>query len=52
MNPLRLLKDELNFLVKQLPELEIRPDLGHVAVEFKKRIDEVRKQIKDLEQNM
>ena len=51
MNPLQVLQDELTFLQKHLPELESSPDLAHVAVEFKKRIEEVRKQINDLEQN-
>jgi hypothetical protein len=49
MNPLQVLKDELTFLQKHLPELESSSDLAHVAVEFKKRIDTVGKQIKDLE---
>jgi hypothetical protein len=48
MNPLRMLQDELAFLQKHLPELESSPDLAHVAVEFKKRIDTVRQQIKTL----
>jgi hypothetical protein len=52
MNPPRLLKDEIAFLLKQLPELESRSDLGHVAVEFKKQIDAIRKQSQDLEPNV
>jgi len=36
---LPILKDELAFLERLLPELQIRPDLGHLAVEIKPRID-------------
>jgi hypothetical protein len=49
MNPMRVLQDELTFLQKHLPELESSPDLAHVAVEFKKRIDTVRQQIEALQ---
>jgi hypothetical protein len=49
MNPLTVLKEELAFSQKHLPELESSPDLAHVAVEFKKRIDTVRKQIEALQ---
>jgi hypothetical protein len=46
---LPILKDELAFLEKLLPELETRPDLGQLAVEFKKRIAVIRQQIRDIE---
>jgi hypothetical protein len=36
---LPILEDELAFLEKLLPDLETRPDLGHLAIEIKKRID-------------
>jgi hypothetical protein len=38
---LPILKDELAFLEKLLPDLETRPDLGHMATEIKKRIDKI-----------
>jgi hypothetical protein len=40
------LKDELAFLKKLLPDLEARPDLGHLAIEIKKRIDKIRQEIR------
>jgi hypothetical protein len=46
---LPILKDELAFLSKLLPDLETRPDLGHLAIEIKKRIEKIRQQIRDLE---
>lgn len=46
---LPILKDELAFLEKHLPELEERPDLGQLASEFKKRIVVLRQQIKALQ---
>lgn len=49
MNRLPVLRDELAFLEKHLPELELRPDLVKVAADFKERIDLIRKQIRDLE---
>jgi hypothetical protein len=48
---LPILKDEVAFLEKHLPELEERADLGHVATEFKKRIMEIRQQIYALQEN-
>jgi hypothetical protein len=48
---LPVLKDGLAFLEKHLPELEARADLGHVATEFKKRIVEIRQQIRALQEN-
>jgi len=48
---LPILKDELAFLEKLFPELETRPDLGRLAVEFKKRIAVIRQQIHDLERD-
>jgi hypothetical protein len=45
MNQLSALKDELAFLEKHLSEIEARPDLAGLAVEFKKRIDGIRQQM-------
>jgi hypothetical protein len=42
---LPILKDELAFLENLLPELETRPDLGHLALEIKKRIAKIRQEI-------
>jgi hypothetical protein len=42
---LPILKDELAFLEKHLPELEGRTDLGQLAAEFKKRIVQIRQEI-------
>jgi hypothetical protein len=39
------LKDELAFLKKLMPDLEARPDLGHLAIEIKRRIDEIRQEV-------
>jgi hypothetical protein len=47
---LPVLKDELAFLEKLLPELETRPDLGHLATEVKKRIDKIRQEIRALQE--
>jgi hypothetical protein len=47
---LPILKDELAFLEKLLPDLESRPGLGHVAVEIKKRIEKIRQEIRALEE--
>jgi hypothetical protein len=47
---LQILKDELAFLEKLLPELETRPDLAHVAIEIKKRIEKLRREIRALEE--
>ncbi|MGA2334882.1 MAG: hypothetical protein WA383_12880 [Terriglobales bacterium] len=46
---LPILKDELNFPEKLLPDLESRPDLGHLAIEIKKRIVKIRQEIRALE---
>jgi hypothetical protein len=46
---LPILKDELAFLEKLLPDLETRPDLGHLTIEIKKRIDMIRQQIRSLQ---
>ena len=46
---LPILKDELAFLEKQLPELETRPDLASLAIEFKKRIEAIKRQIREIE---
>jgi hypothetical protein len=47
---LPILKDELAFLEKLLPELETRPDLGHLAIEMKKQIDKIRQEIRSLQE--
>jgi hypothetical protein len=46
---LPILKDELAFLEKLLPDLETRPDLGHLAIEIKKQIENIRQEILALE---
>jgi hypothetical protein len=46
---LPILKDELAFLEKLLPELETRPDLGHLAIAIKARMEKIRQQIRGLE---
>jgi hypothetical protein len=33
-----------------LPDLETRPDLGHVAIEIKKRIDKIRQEIRAIQE--
>ena len=48
---LPILKDELAFLEKLLPDLEARPDLGRVTVEITKRIGKLRQEIRALQQN-
>jgi hypothetical protein len=48
---LPILKDELAFLEKLLPDLETRPDLGHLASEIKKRIEKIRREISALERD-
>ena len=50
MITLPILKDELAFLEKLLPDLETRPDLGHLAIEIKTRIDKLRQQIRALQE--
>jgi hypothetical protein len=47
---LPILEDELAFLEKLLPELETRPDLGHLAIEIKKRIDKIRQEIRAIKE--
>ena len=47
---LPILKDELAFLEKLLPDLETRPDLGHLATEIKMRIDKIRQEIRALQE--
>jgi hypothetical protein len=42
---LPILKDELAFLEKHLPDLEQRPDLIQLAGEFKQRIEKIRQEI-------
>ena len=46
---LPILKDELAFLEKLLPELETRPDLGHLASAIKARVEKLRQQIRALQ---
>ncbi len=48
---LPILKDELAFLEKLLPDLETRPDLGHLTIEIKKRIENIRQQILAVERH-
>lgn len=45
---LPILKDELAFLEKLLPELQTRPDLGHLAMEIERRIDRIRQEIRTI----
>jgi hypothetical protein len=51
MNRLPVLKDELTFLEKHLPEIELRPEMAHLATEFKQRIELIRQQILALQGN-
>ena len=48
---LPILKDELTHLEKLLPDLETRPDLGHMAIEIKNRIERIRQEIRALERD-
>jgi len=48
---LPILKDELAFLEKNLPQLESRADLGQLAAEFKKRIAQIREEIRAIERD-
>ena len=48
---LPILKDELAFLEKLLPDLETRPGLGHVAIAVKQRIEKIRQEIRALERD-
>jgi hypothetical protein len=50
MERLPVLKDELAFLEKQVPQLERRSDLTELSVEFKKRIEVIRQQIKAIQE--
>jgi hypothetical protein len=47
---LPILEDELAFLERLLPDLETRPDLGHLAIEIKKRIDKIRQEIRAIKE--
>ena len=49
VDTLSLLRDELAFLIKALPELEEAPDLSQLESDFKKRIAKIREQIRQLE---
>jgi hypothetical protein len=46
---LPILKDELAFLEKLLPDLEASPELGHLAIEIRARIEKIRQEIRALE---
>jgi hypothetical protein len=46
---LPILKDELAFLEKHLPEVESRPDLVQMATEIKIRIEKIRQEIRTIE---
>jgi hypothetical protein len=46
---LPVLKDELAFLEKHLPELEERPELIRLVTDFKGRIAQIREQIQNIE---
>jgi hypothetical protein len=46
---LPILKDELAFLERILPELEARPELGRLALEIKQQIMKIRQEIRNLE---
>ena len=48
---LPVLKDELAFLERLLPDLETRPDLGHLAIEIKKQVQKIRREILALERD-
>ncbi|MGA7559222.1 MAG: hypothetical protein WCF61_00905 [Terriglobales bacterium] len=48
---LPILEDELAFLERLLPDLEARPDLGHLAVAIKKRIAKLRQEIRAIQEN-
>jgi hypothetical protein len=46
---LPILKDELAYLEKLLPELEMRPDLGQLASDMRVRIERIRQEIRALQ---
>jgi hypothetical protein len=46
---LPILKDELAFLEKLLPDLQTRPDLGQLAAAIKKQIEKIRGEIRAIE---
>lgn len=48
---LPILKDELAFLEKHLPELESRPDLTQLANAIKKQIEKIRQEIRVIERD-
>jgi hypothetical protein len=48
---LPILKDELDFLEKLLPDMDARPDLGHLAIDIKRRIEKIRQEIRALERD-
>ncbi len=46
MVQLPILKDELAFLEKLLPDLEAKPELGHMAMDVRARIERIRQEIR------
>jgi hypothetical protein len=46
---LPILKDELAFLEKLLPDLQTRPGLGQLAAAIKKQIEKIREEIGAIE---
>ena len=48
---LPILRDELSFLEKLLPDLETRPDLGQITFSVKERIEKIRQEIGALEKS-
>jgi hypothetical protein len=46
---LPILRDELAFLEELLPDLEARPDLGHLVNKVKQRIIEIRQELRAIE---
>lgn len=43
--------DELAFLEKLLPDVEGKPDLGHLAIKIQKRVEKLRQEIRILERD-
>jgi len=48
---LPMLRDELAFLEKLLPDLQTRPDLVQLAMKIEVRIDRIRQEIRTIEKN-
>jgi hypothetical protein len=49
MDRLSTLKQDLAFLEQRLPELEDRPELERLVIEFKKQMEAIRHEIRSLE---